>query len=67
VSIFLRVERGAPDDAELAALIVVLTALATVPGPESVPARSGWADPAWRSGAPVTPGPDAWRLTALPR
>jgi len=41
----LRVERGEPDDAELAALLVALAALANAPGTEPVPARSSWADP----------------------
>jgi hypothetical protein len=67
VSIALRVDRGQPDDAEIAALMVVLGALAAgaVAEPESAP--SNWADPAWRTGAPGRLGPAAWRLAGLPR
>jgi hypothetical protein len=65
VSIALRVERGQPDDAEIAALLVVLGALAGGAVPE--PAASSWADPAWRTGAPGRLGPAAWRLACLPR
>ncbi len=63
----LRVERGQPDDAEIAALLVVLSALARGAVAEPEPAVSSWADPAWRTGAPGRLGPAAWRLAGLPR
>jgi hypothetical protein len=63
----LTIERGNPDDAELAALLVVLAALAGGNLPEPAPAPSAWADPAWRTGAPGRLGPAAWRLAGLPR
>lgn len=56
---------GAPTPEELAALVVVLSAL----GDEQAPpehARSAWSDPSWR-----LVGPSArhggWRSTGLPR
>jgi hypothetical protein len=64
----LRVVRGRPSGTELAALVAVLAARAAAsstvdrPGP-----RSAWADPARRLRAPLRPGPDGWRRSALPR
>jgi len=65
----LRVVRGNPDDAELAALTAVVAGLAgTGPAePTQQRRRSLWADPAHRLGTPVRPGPGAWRASALPR
>jgi hypothetical protein len=62
---FLRVLRGRPTDAEVAALVAVLAARAgsTVEDPEP---RSGWADPARRLASLPRPGPDAWRRSGLP-
>ncbi|MGI8458445.1 MAG: acyl-CoA carboxylase subunit epsilon [Propionibacteriaceae bacterium] len=56
----LRILRGRPTDAELAALVVTLQSLgAAEPEPESP--RSGWAA-YWRNHRPhLQPGPDAWR------
>ncbi|WP_299034291.1 acyl-CoA carboxylase epsilon subunit [uncultured Pseudokineococcus sp.] len=57
----LRVLRGRPDDAELAALVAVVAARQgsslPEPAPEVVPA---WGDPAHRLGVAAL-GPDAWR------
>jgi hypothetical protein len=64
-----RVVRGEPDDAELAALTVVLAAAATG-GPASTgPARrtSCWADRQAALRQPLHPGPGAWKASALPR
>ncbi|MBE1579152.1 acyl-CoA carboxylase subunit epsilon [Amycolatopsis roodepoortensis] len=47
-----RVLRGDPEDAELAALVAVFTALASVAPPPAAPARSAWsplAAPTWRT------------------
>ncbi len=58
----LRVVRGNPDPAELAALLaVVLTR--TEPPAERRP-RPGWADHAGRLRAPLRPGPGSWRNSA---
>ncbi|MET9001564.1 acyl-CoA carboxylase epsilon subunit [Amycolatopsis sp. Hca4] len=63
----LRVVRGLPDDAELAAVITALLAVSAASAPvRPEPARSAWAAPAARWDAqPV--GPDSWRLSGLPR
>jgi hypothetical protein len=55
---FLRVERGAPDEVELAALVAALTAVAVAATPGR-PTVSYWGDPAWRQAA--------WRVSSLPR
>ncbi|WP_199439491.1 acyl-CoA carboxylase subunit epsilon [Umezawaea beigongshangensis] len=63
----LRVVRGTPDDAELAALTVVVAALASAPPEKPVDApRSAWSDPGRRMRTPPRPGPGAWRASALP-
>ncbi|MGW4528460.1 acyl-CoA carboxylase epsilon subunit [Amycolatopsis sp. NPDC004378] len=63
----LRVVRGWPDDAELAAVVTALLAVSAAAGPASpAPDRSAWAAPAARRDAPRTAGPDAWRLSGLP-
>ena len=62
-----RVVRGAPTDAELAALTVVLAA-ATGPRDEPEPRpRSAWNDPAARLRGPLAVGPGAWRMSTWPR
>ncbi|MEV6647289.1 acyl-CoA carboxylase epsilon subunit [Amycolatopsis sp. NPDC051371] len=62
----LRVIRGSPDGAELAALVVAL-AVALAPGLPPARARSPWADQSFRQGAFQRSGPDAWRISGLPR
>ncbi len=66
-----RVVRGAPTDAELAALTVVLAAVAAAPAaprPASPrAARSAWNDPAARLRRPLPVGPGAWRASTWPR
>ena len=64
-----RVVRGEPDDAELAALTVVLAA-ASSGGPASTgPARrtSFWADRQAALRQPLHSGPGAWKASTLPR
>jgi hypothetical protein len=63
----LRVVRGTPDDAELAALTAVVAALATAgpAGPPPVP--SLWRDRGALLHAPLVAGRGAWRASALPR
>ncbi|MDT8909509.1 acyl-CoA carboxylase epsilon subunit [Amycolatopsis sp. PS_44_ISF1] len=66
----LRVVRGNPDDAELAALTAVVAAAsaASAPNPPAPAHRTSW----WnhhttRLRAPLSPGDGAWRASALPR
>ncbi|SFB34141.1 Acyl-CoA carboxylase epsilon subunit [Amycolatopsis marina] len=63
----LRVVRGNPDDAELAAVTAVVAAAASgeASAPDA-PRRSRWSDPAARLRTPLRPGPGAWRASALP-
>jgi len=66
---FLRVERGAPDAAELAAVVTALAAL-RARGAQAAPDGSrrpdtGWAA-YWRSlGAPVPTAPGAWAAAGV--
>jgi hypothetical protein len=64
-----RVVRGEPDDAELAALTVVLAAAASAPTPEpeTGTGRSVWVDRAAMLRRPLHPGPAAWRTSTWPR
>ena len=62
----LRVVRGEPDDAELAALTAVVLAVASAAAqPEPTP-RSRWTDRAALVRQPVRIGPGAWRASGLP-
>jgi hypothetical protein len=66
----LRVVRGHPDDAELAALTAVVAAVAAssaaaVPAPAR--RTSWWGDRAAQLRAPLHPGEGAWRASALPQ
>ena len=70
----LRVVKGDPTAAELAALTAVLSAIQTrtilnaSTAHSPPPARgSGWRDRAALIGAPLQPGPGAWRRSGLPR
>ena len=62
----LTVVRGEPTPEQLAALIAVVAARG---GGEEEPAppRSLWGAPAAAHRRPLTPGPGAWRASALPR
>jgi hypothetical protein len=65
---FLRIVRGTPDDAELAALTAVLAAAASAPAaPSRQERRSRWADRARLLRQPLHPGEGAWRASAFPR
>ncbi len=71
----LRIVRGEPDDAELAALTVALAASAaaqTAAPAAGEPPLSVWADRADAlrhpaTGRPLRPGPGAWRASSWPR
>lgn len=64
----LRIVRGEPDEAELAALAAVVAGLASGERPEPAPEpRSAWADRASLMRRPLAHGPGAWRASALPR
>jgi Acyl-CoA carboxylase epsilon subunit len=66
----LKVVAGDPSAEELGALTVALSAvLAARGGPAGQPGRasSGWADRSRAMGAPLRPGPDAWRGSGRPR
>jgi hypothetical protein len=58
---YLRIVRGHPTPAELAALVVALQSLGTEPPVPTPPAASGWAA-YWRSHRQdLQPGPGVWR------
>jgi hypothetical protein len=63
----LRVVRGTPDDAELAALTAVVLSLSADGGDGPPPAPSLWRDRSARLHAPLAAGRGAWRASALPR
>jgi hypothetical protein len=62
----LRVVRGSPDPAELAALTTVLLSLASAPV-AAAKVRPVWAAPDRAVGAAPAPAADGWRRSALPR
>lgn len=63
-----RVVRGQPDDAEAAALTVVLAAMAAAePAPTTAPPRTRWTDRAAHLRRALPVGPDAWRTSTWPR
>lgn len=70
----LRVVRGNPDDAEIAALTATLAGIAassTAGEPETDDSLAMWADRAaslrYPGGRrPLQPGPNGWRASALP-
>jgi len=63
-----RVVRGEPDDAEVAALTVVLAAVAAsaAPAADERP-MNRWVHPVARLRKPLAVGPEAWRTTYWPR
>ncbi len=60
----LRVVRGQPDDAELAALIAVVSARAAAPAAEPDPTPNAWTDRTRLVRHPLPHGPGAWRASA---
>jgi hypothetical protein len=62
----LEVVAGHPSAEELAALTVALAAALAARSRAGQPGRSsrGWADRSRMMGAPLRPGPDAWRRSA---
>ncbi|MGH3495232.1 MAG: acyl-CoA carboxylase subunit epsilon [Sciscionella sp.] len=64
----LRVVRGNPDDAEIAALSAIVAGLGSAAvEPEEPRQRSLWADRSVWHGRMPQPGPGAWRASWLPR
>nr|WP_285501840.1 acyl-CoA carboxylase epsilon subunit [Actinokineospora sp. NBRC 105648] len=64
----LRVVRGTPDAAELAALTAVVLAAGSSGGEAAEPAApNAWADRAAAVRRPLAHGPGAWRASAFPR
>lgn len=59
----LRIVRGEPNDAELAALTGVVAGLAATSGgaTSAPPQRSAWGSRASMLRRPLTPGPGAWQ------
>ncbi|MCR6488537.1 acyl-CoA carboxylase subunit epsilon [Amycolatopsis sp. OK19-0408] len=63
----LRVVRGNPSDAELAALTaVVAAASAAAPAEKPKPRTSWWGDHGASLRKPLHPGDGAWRASGLP-
>jgi hypothetical protein len=65
----LSVVRGEPTAAELAALVVVIAARAAQGGPAEPmrPPAAEWSSKRRLLRLPPAPGPDAWRVSVLPR
>ena len=63
----LTIVSGQPTPEETAAVTVVLTVLLSQPAPEARPVPTHWSARSRFLRAPVTPGPGAWRASALPR
>lgn len=60
----LRIVRGEPDDAELAALIAVVAASSTAAAPAGEPGPDAWTDRSRLVRRPLPHGPGAWRASA---
>ena len=60
----LRVVRGTPTPEELAAVIAMVASRGGAPAEPAPAAPSLWSRPQLRG--PLTPGPGAWRASALP-
>lgn len=73
----IRIVRGQPDEAELAAVVSVLTRVQARPPQQHGPTvRSGWADPtymfrwpphSWPKRGRTEHGMHGWRTSSLPR
>ncbi|HTQ89258.1 MAG TPA: acyl-CoA carboxylase subunit epsilon [Streptosporangiaceae bacterium] len=63
----LRVVRGDATPGEIAALVAVLLARSADAGtPGRARSASGWSDRSRQLRRPLSPGPGAWRRSALP-
>jgi Acyl-CoA carboxylase epsilon subunit len=68
----LSVVRGSPTAEELAALVTALVAVqsaraaAALAAAAPMPHRYGWSSKSRLAGAPLLPGPGAWRASAFP-
>ena len=61
------VVKGSPTDEEVAALVAVLTLANRSSEPAPATRPSGWSA-YWRTvRAPITPGPNAWRMSGRPQ
>ena len=63
----LSVIRGEPTPEELAVLLAVLASRPTARRAEPGQRVSPWSSPGRTFGAPLFPGPGAWRASGLPR
>ncbi len=63
---FLRVVQGNPTPEELAALVAVLMARSGEAATAPARTRSAWSDRSRQLRHPMSPGPGAWRRSALP-
>jgi acyl-CoA carboxylase epsilon subunit len=63
----LRLVHGDATPEEVAALLAVLSAAAAAPEDPAPKPRSQWASRERAVRRPLTPGPGAWRASALPR
>jgi hypothetical protein len=62
----LRVVKGNPSDAELAALVAVVSTLGAGEEPAPERSRSAWSDRRGLVRESLAHGPGAWRASALP-
>jgi hypothetical protein len=62
----LRVVKGEPTPEELAALVAVIAARSGGGDDVAAGPRSAWTDRARYVRRPLTPGPGAWKASALP-
>ena len=62
----LRVLRGNATPEEIAAVVAVLLSRSAAAEPPPRPAPSAWADRSRLLRRPLSPGPGAWRRSALP-
>jgi len=65
----LTIVRGDPTPEQIAALVAVLTARLQSAGQARVSEapRSGWSSTSRMMRGPLSPGPGAWKASALPR
>jgi hypothetical protein len=62
----LKVVRGTPDEAELAALTAVVAGMAAAAAAEEAEQHSEWANRARLTRRSLQPGPGAWRSSGMP-